>query len=101
MLDATPRVLGRDTLNELQALVRLAPLAQTDLRAEYSPQVFAMDASPYGAGIVAADVQRGFYTRLENPAAVFRELGLEADAAFGSGRGSPSRVSDPGSKVSS
>ena len=67
--------LHRDTLNELLALSALGPLIQTDLRVSYVDKLFAMDASPDGAGLVEADLpnsvvkelwrfseQRGFYT---------------------------------------
>eukprot|EP00439_Symbiodinium_sp_Y106_P019028 s5802_g2.t1 len=68
--------LHRNTVNELLALSALGPLIQTDLRVSYVDKLFAMDASPDGAGLVEADLpssvvkelwrfseQRGFYTR--------------------------------------
>ena len=90
--------LSRQARNELLALSILGPLAQTDLRTTTCPKIFCMDASPYGSGICQADEdekvvaelwrhseQRGFYTRLSNPAAsVLEELGLSSEPAFGS-----------------
>ena len=89
--------LGRRSLNELHSLSLLAPLFQADLRVQYLPQLYALDASPSGAGICVTDVpvhvsqelwrhteQRGYYTRLESPAAaLLREQGLEREAVFG------------------
>ena len=48
--------LSRQTLNELAALVVLGPVLQSDLRIEYTPFLYAMDASPGGAGICRAPV---------------------------------------------
>ena len=59
--------------------------------------VFCTDASPYAAGICGTEApcetirelwrhseQRGFYTKLQEPAAaILRELGLEATECFG------------------
>ncbi|CAE7242286.1 unnamed protein product [Symbiodinium sp. CCMP2592] len=89
--------LSRNTLNELQALVILGPIVQTDMRVSFTPAAFCMDASPTGAGICAAPLpasvvaelwrhseQKGYYTRLESPAAaLLREKGLEPEAVFG------------------
>ena len=89
--------LSRDSVNELQSLVWLAPLFVSDLRCSYVPSLFALDASPSASGMVSAPLaesivaelwrhgeQRGYYTRLESPAtAILRELGLETEAAFG------------------
>ena len=83
--------LSRQTLNELAALVVLGPVLQSDLRIEYTPFLYAMDASPGGAGICRAPVaqhviaelwrhteQKGYYSKLESPAAaLLREQGLE------------------------
>ena len=94
---AQVRALHRDTVNELLALSVLGPVLQTDLRVSYTERLFATDASPDGAGIVEADLprhvvkefwrfseQRGFYTRLANPAADCLEgLGLDSEPAFG------------------
>ena len=91
--------LHRDSVNELWALCLLGPLLQADLRASYAPFLFAMDASPSGAGLVAADLpapviqelwryseQRGCYTRLQNPAAaVLNELGEDYEPEFAPG----------------
>ena len=89
--------LARQTLCELQSLVWLAPLLVTNLRTDYIEQVFCTDASPFAAGICAAPLakaavkelwrhseQRGFYTKLEEPAtATLRELGLPTLPTFG------------------
>ncbi|CAE7269931.1 unnamed protein product, partial [Symbiodinium necroappetens] len=86
--------LSRQTLNELAALVVLGPVLQADLRVEYTPFLYAMDASPSGAGICRAPVpqhviaelwrhteQKGYYSKLESPAAaLLREQGLEPTA---------------------
>ncbi|CAE7873092.1 unnamed protein product [Symbiodinium necroappetens] len=94
---STVFALSRNTLNELLALVMLAPLAQTDMRVSYAPFAFCMDASPTGAGLCAAPLpetvvaelwrqseQKGYYTRLESPAAaLLREKGLEPETVFG------------------
>lgn len=40
--------------NELIGLMLLAPFIQSDLRAKVCPDVFMLDASPYGAGICRA-----------------------------------------------
>ena len=77
--------------NELFLLGILGGLGQADLRAEYHPDLCALDASPFGGAIVSTRVgasaaselwrhaeQRGYYTRL-SPAAtsVLAELGLD------------------------
>ncbi|CAE7310120.1 unnamed protein product, partial [Symbiodinium necroappetens] len=86
--------LSRQTLNELAALVVLGSVLQADLRVEYTPFLYAMDASPSGAGICRAPVpqhviaelwrhteQKGYYSKLESPAAaLLREQGLEPTA---------------------
>ena len=83
--------LSRATKNELMALCLLAPAIQTNMRTQAHPQLFMMDASPYGAGICRTTLsaaatdelwrhseQRGYYTRLqEGPGLALRELGLE------------------------
>ena len=90
--------LSRQARNELLALSILGPVAQTDLRTTTCPKIFCMDASPHGSGICQVDEdvkvvaelwrhseQRGFYTRLANPAAaLLEELGVSAEPAFGS-----------------
>ena len=89
--------LDRRALNELQSLSLLAPLLQADLRVQYLPHIYAMDASPSSAGLCIADVpthvsrelwrhteQRGYYTKLESPAAaLLREQGHNCEAVFG------------------
>ena len=94
------RVIGlmRQTVCELQSLVWLAPLFVTNLRVDYVDKVFCSDASPFAAGVCSAPIgreaakelwrhseQRGFYTKLEEPAtATLRELGLPTVPTFGS-----------------
>ena len=86
--------LHRDSVNELFSLCALAPLLQADLRTTYPGALFAMDASPTGAGLCSAVLpphvvqelwrhseQKGFYTRLLDPAAALLcDLGLSSDA---------------------
>lgn len=95
--------LSRQSRNELLALATLGPLCQADLRTTTTPKVFCMDASPYGGAVCVADEpshvvselwrqseQRGFYTRLDNPAAAtLRELGIEPEPAFGASQSDP------------
>eukprot|EP00438_Fugacium_kawagutii_P034033 Skav222219 [mRNA] locus=scaffold552:275929:282761:+ [translate_table: standard] len=87
--------LSRQSRCELQLLATLGPLAQSDLRAKYSENLFSTDASNQGGAVVSARVgqkvseelwrhseQRGFYTRLQSPAsAVLSELGYDSEAA--------------------
>eukprot|EP00434_Breviolum_minutum_P038864 symbB.v1.2.034483.t1/scaffold4460.1/size39461/2 len=89
--------LSRQARNELLALSILGPMAQTDLRTCICPKIFCMDASPHGSGICQVDEdekvvaelwrhseQRGFYTRLSNPAAsILEEHGLSSEPVFG------------------
>lgn len=89
--------LSQQARNELMVLSILGPVAQTDMRTVTCPKLFCLDASPQGAGICQADEnenvigelwrhseQRGFYTRLSNPASsVLQELGLEHEPEFG------------------
>lgn len=89
--------LSRKARNELLALCILGPLCQTDLRVGTCEQVFCMDASPHGGAICSVQEskhvvnemwrhseQRGFYTKLENPAAsVLKELGIDSEPSFG------------------
>ncbi len=89
--------LSQQARNELVALSILGPLAQTDMRTVTCQKLFCLDASPHGAGICQAteseqvirelwrhSEQRGFYTKLSNPAAaILQELGLEHEPEFG------------------
>ena len=89
--------MSQKCLDELTLLCLLAPVMQTDLRTSIAPELFMLDASPYGGGICfapftasAADElwrhseQRGYYTRLQSEAgATLRELGLEHEEFFG------------------
>ena len=82
---------------ELTMLCLLAPAMQTDLRTAIAPELYMLDASPFGGGIchvpfapIGAEElwrhteQRGFYTRLQSSAgATLRELGLEHEEFFG------------------
>ena len=71
--------LPRAVILELKRLVALAGLACTNLAAEWAPDVLATDASNYGIGVVAAEVEktlqhelwrhrdrRGRYTRIHS-----------------------------------
>ncbi|CAE7921921.1 unnamed protein product [Symbiodinium sp. KB8] len=85
--------LHRDSVNELFCLCAVAPLLQADLRATYPGFLYAMDASPSGAGLCCAALpesvlrelwrhteQKGFYTKLLEPAsALLTDLGLSED----------------------
>ena len=95
--------LSQQSRNELFALCVLGPVAQTDLRTSTCDRIFCLDASPYGGGIcearetssVVAELwrhseQRGYYTKLENPAsAVLQELGLDSEPSYGEYSDSP------------
>ena len=90
--------LSAQSRNELLLLAALGPTAQSDLRAKYSDKVFATDASPHWGAVCQASVdplavaelwrhseQRGYYTRLQSPAAaVLQEIGIdpESDVQF-------------------
>lgn len=90
--------LSQQARNELFALCVLGPVCQTDLRTQTCDRIFCLDASPYGGGICEAtesasvvgelwrhSEQRGYYTKLENPASsVLQELGIDAVASCGS-----------------
>ena len=83
--------------NELLILCLLAPTIQTDLRVSVAPDLFMLDASPYGGGICRARFsscgaeelwrhteQRGYYTKLQSGVnAALHELGLEHQEVFG------------------
>lgn len=83
--------LSSRSRNELQTLSVLAPMAHSDLRVTYAPDIYTTDASPWGGAVCKAFVgqsvtrelwrhseQKGYYTRLENPiAALLTEKGLE------------------------
>ncbi|CAE7477405.1 NLRC3, partial [Symbiodinium necroappetens] len=85
--------LHRDSFNELFCLCAVGPLLQADLRATYPGFLYAMDASPSGAGLCRAALpesvlrelwrhteQKGFYTKLLEPAsALLTDLGLSED----------------------
>ena len=89
--------LTAQSINELQSLLLLGPVAQCNLRTHVCPELFVMDASPYGGAICRADLgsaaveqlwlhseQRGYYTRLEQgPGIVLQEKGLEGSDLFG------------------
>ena len=84
--------------NELLLLCILAPLIQTDMRTSFAPELFMMDASPYGGGICRSQFaasgveelwrhteQRGYYTKLQQGSnKVLHELGFEHAEMFGS-----------------
>ena len=86
--------LSRKARNELQLLSALGPLAQSDLRATYSEDLFCTDASPTSGAVISAPIgkiaseelwrhceQRGYYTRLQSPASeILSEKGLEPES---------------------
>lgn len=83
--------LSQISRNELLAICLLGPVCTTDLRVDVAPFIYCTDASPHGAGICVCpedrvvveelwrhSEQRGYYTRLLNPAAsVLSEMGLD------------------------
>ena len=91
--------LSSQLRHELMSLCLLAPCAQADLRAAFCPRIYAMDASPWGGGIVYADStsvataelwrhseQRGYHTNLLSPAAAtLEELGFDSSGALAFG----------------
>ena len=91
--------LSSQLRHELMSLCLLAPCAQADLRAAFCPRIYAMDASPWGGGIVYADStskataelwrhseQRGYHTNLLSPAAgTLEELGFDSSGALAFG----------------
>ena len=82
--------LSQTSKLELLMLCILGPVIQTDLRASVAPELFMLDASPYGAGICRTafasvgveefwrhSEQRGYYTKLmQGLSMVLQELGL-------------------------
>lgn len=85
--------LSNHDRHELISLCLLGTCAQADLRVETAPKIFALDASPWAAGIVVADSnsetvaelwrhseQRGFHTNLLGPAAAtLKGLGVDPE----------------------
>ena len=90
--------LTQQTRNELQLLGVLGPLAQTDLRVKYSPNIFTTDASPFGAAVCVASIgssvtrelwrhaeQKGYHTRLQSSVSAYLDekgLGSEVSKNF-------------------
>lgn len=86
--------LTRKARSELQLLASLGPVAQANLRASYSSQIYCTDASPSGGAVIAASVhpnvtrelwrhteQRGFYTKLVSPVSqILIEKGIDPEA---------------------
>ena len=84
--------LSSHARHDLMSLCILGSCAQTDLRAKICPKIYALDASPSGAGIVQAEStsvavaelwrhseQRGYHTNLLGPAAAtLKELGYDS-----------------------
>ena len=82
---------------ELMSLCLIAPTLQTDMRATTAPELYMLDASPFGGGICRAAMpssvveefwrhseQRGYYTKLQQGAGLaLREIGLERCEFFG------------------
>ena len=89
-----PFCLSRQSRNELLLLAALGSTAQSDLRTTYSNKIYMTDASPTWGAVCQAPIepaataelwrhseQRGFYTRLKDPAAaVLAELGVPAES---------------------
>eukprot|EP00435_Cladocopium_sp_Y103_P069666 s198_g33.t1 len=87
--------LSRQARCELQLLATLGPVAQSDLRAKHASRLYCTDASPAGGAVCYAEVgsevtkefwrhteQRGFYTKLLNPAsAALVEHGIDEDTS--------------------
>ena len=85
--------LSRQARNELLLLSALGCSAQSDLRTTYANKIYATDASPGWGAVCQAPIhpkataelwrhteQRGYYTKLQNPAgAVLQELGIPSD----------------------
>ena len=83
--------LSSQCRHELMWLCLLGFSAQVDLRASFCSKIYALDASPWGAGIVVADScstataelwrhseQRGYHTNLLGPASsTLKELGID------------------------
>ena len=90
--------LSNQARNELVLLAALGPTAQSDLRVSNATSIYATDASPTWGAVCKAPVsehvtaelwrhseQKGYYTRLQNPAAaVLNELDMpcESDEQF-------------------
>eukprot|EP00438_Fugacium_kawagutii_P032677 Skav232234 [mRNA] locus=scaffold4367:134627:147445:- [translate_table: standard] len=88
--------LSNHDRHELISLCLLGTCSQADLRVVTTPKIFALDASPWGAGIVVADShptavaelwrhseQRGFHTNLLGPAAAtLKGLGIDPEQEF-------------------
>ena len=86
--------LSRQSRNELQLLSILGCVSHADLRAKYDTQIYCTDASPWGGAVCAAPVteafcgeiwrhceQKGYYTKLQSPAAAYlSEKGLPSEA---------------------
>ena len=84
--------LSRQSLNELQMLCILAPMAHSDLRVQYSTHIYTTDASPWGGAVCKAKIgchataelwrhseQKGFYTKLQSPvSSILTEKGIES-----------------------
>ena len=101
--------LHRDSINELFCLCAIGPLLQADLRVSYPGFLYAMDASPSGAGLCRAALpesvlrelwrhteQKGFYTKLLEPAsALLTDLGLSEDPGAFFVEGLSSATSSP------
>ena len=83
--------LSQHARHELISLILLGAYAQSDLRTSFTPKIFALDASPWGGGIVVADSQpevvselwrhseqKGFYTNLLSPAGeMLKRVGID------------------------
>ena len=90
--ETTPFKLSSQARHELISLCLLGSCAQADLRVDFCPRIYALDASPWGGGIVVSDAtsaatseiwrhseQRGYHTNLLGQAAsCLKELGIDS-----------------------
>ena len=84
--------LSSQARHELMSLCILGTCAQADLRVSFCPRIYALDASPWGGGIVVTEAtsaatselwrhseQRGYHTNLLGQAAsCLKELGFDS-----------------------
>ena len=84
--------LSSQARHELMSLCILGTCAQADLRVSFCPRIYALDASPWGGGIVVSEAtsaatselwrhseQRGYHTNLLGQAAsCLKELGFDS-----------------------
>ena len=97
--ETTPFKLSSQARHELISLCILGICAQADLRVSFCPRIYALDASPWGGGIVVSDAtssataelwrhseQRGYHTNLlGNAASCLQELGIDSAGELNQG----------------